>query len=150
MFTGQRCHILDITDSDADHRLMLEATDRTDTFLVDRARSARGALALLRSSSRSARPNLILMPWILSGFTCEELLTEIKADVTLKTIPVIVFTGTIPSMTTEHIYSLGASCVIEKTLDLDEFLNTMRLLHAFWATVARLPFCDPVKIKSDL
>jgi two-component system, chemotaxis family, response regulator Rcp1 len=149
MLTGRRCHILDITDSDADHRLMLEATNRSDTFLVDRARTAGGALAQLRSASRSSRPNLILMPWILSGSTCEELLMEIKADVILKTIPVIVFTGNIPSMTTERIYSLGASCVIEKTLDLDEFLNTMRLLHAFWATVARLPFCDPGKLKSD-
>ena len=149
MPTGRRCHILDITDSDADHRLMLEATNRSDTFVIDRARTAVGALAQMRSASRSLRPNLILMPWILSGSTSEQLLIEIKSDVILKTIPVIVFTGDIPSTITEHIYSLGASCVIEKTLDLDDFLNTMRLLHAFWATVARLPFCDPVKIKAD-
>jgi CheY-like chemotaxis protein len=149
MLTGHRCHILDITDSDADHRLILEATNRSDTFIVDRARTAGAALSQLRSASRSSRPNLILMPWILSGFTAEELLKEIKEDVILKTIPVIVFTGDIPMVATEHIYGLGASCVIEKTLDLNEFLNTMRLLHAFWATVARLPFCDAAKPGHD-
>ena len=145
MFTGRRCHILDITDSDADHRLILEATEQSDTFFVERARTGGAALVMLRSAVRSSRPNLILMQWILGGATGEALLKEIKTDVVLKTIPVIVFTGTIPPLTTEHIYSLGASCVIEKTLDLDEFLNTMRLLHAFWATVARLPFCEPVE-----
>jgi CheY-like chemotaxis protein len=145
MFTGHRCHILDITDSDADHRLTLEATEPSETFIVDRARSASEALELLRSAPRTRRPNLILMPWILSGTTSEDLLKNIKSDALLKTIPVIVFTGNVLTISTDHIYSLGASCVIERTLDLDEFLNTMRLLHAFWATVARLPFCDPVK-----
>jgi DNA-binding response OmpR family regulator len=148
MLTGHRCHILNITDSDADHRLTLEATERSDSFVVDRARTASSALALLRSAPRAQRANLVLMPWILAGGTSEDLLKEIKADVVLKTIPVIVFTGSVPPLATEHIYSLGASCVIEKTIDLDEFLNTMRLLHAFWATVARLPFCEPVEAKN--
>ena len=67
------------------------------------------------------------------------LLKEIKSDPDLKTIPVVVLSSSDAESDVLHSYRLHANCYVRKPVDLDHFLDAVRLIERFWLTLARLP-----------
>lgn len=100
------------------------------------------ALSFLRREGvHSAKPaiNLVLLDLNLPGKSGFELLGEIKRDVKLRHIPVIVLTTSFMEADVREAYDAHANCYIVKPIDLVEFERVSKAIETFWLTVARLP-----------
>jgi CheY-like chemotaxis protein len=100
------------------------------------------ALAFLRREGRyahAARPNLILLDLNLPRKDGRELLSEIKNDPHLMTIPVVVLTVSEAEKDIMESYNLHANCYITKPLDLNQFSRVVKSIQDFWLTIVRLP-----------
>ena len=69
----------------------------------------------------------------------KETLAEIKADESLKSIPVIVLTSSEAEKDIVKSYELQASCYLKKPIGLEEFSKMVQLLDQFWFTLVKLP-----------
>ncbi|CAN5354308.1 response regulator [soil metagenome] len=100
------------------------------------------ALAFLRRSGIHAlapRPDLILMDLNLPNIDGRELLSIIKQDDALKTIPVVILTTSEAEEDIYQSYKLHANCYITKPVNLDEFSRVVRAVESFWFAVVKLP-----------
>jgi CheY-like chemotaxis protein len=139
---GIRCRILHVTDNEPDHRLLHEVVRDRPELALTHVETGEAALDLLNSPlSPDKQPNVIFVSWFLPGMSGEELIEQLKTQANTKALPIVVFTSVIESDEITRIYSLGASCVLGKPLDLDDFTSTMRVFAEFWGQVARLPYC---------
>jgi two-component system, chemotaxis family, response regulator Rcp1 len=100
------------------------------------------ALAFLRREGKygkAARPDLILLDLNLPRKDGREVLTEIKNDAKLKTIPVVVLTISDAEADILKSYNLHANCYIQKPLDLIQFSKVVKSIQDFWLTIVKLP-----------
>jgi CheY-like chemotaxis protein len=63
----------------------------------------------------------------------------IKADTELRRIPVIVLTTSRSAEDILCAYELNANCYVPKPLDLDQFIEVMKIIDRFWFGIAELP-----------
>ncbi|HEY3568086.1 MAG TPA: response regulator [Thermoanaerobaculia bacterium] len=85
------------------------------------------------------RPGVILLDLNLPGTDGREVLAEIKADASLKQIPVIVLTTSSDDRDVQACYNAGASSYIQKPVDLDGFMRAIERLNDYWFEVVILP-----------
>ena len=85
------------------------------------------------------RPDLILLDLKLPRVDGWEVLSTIKADAALRTIPVVVLTTSQAEEDMLLAYELRANCCITKPGDLECFIRTVRAIEEFWLRVVRLP-----------
>lgn len=86
----------------------------------------------------TALPQLILLDLNMPRKGGFEALAEIKADIVLCKIPVIVFTTSKATKDIEKAYELGASCFVNKPNTLDEWCDKMGQLGRFWMECVKL------------
>ena len=67
------------------------------------------------------------------------MLAHLKTDVTLKQIPVVVFTSSTNPDDIAQSYALGANAYVQKPLGLAEFFVLVHALVGFWCQRAVLP-----------
>ncbi len=65
-----------------------------------------------------------------------DLIRKIRRDSRLKTLPVIVLSG---SPDPRPAYEAGANAFISKTMDMDQLFSKIQALMHFWVKVAELP-----------
>jgi two-component system, chemotaxis family, response regulator Rcp1 len=100
------------------------------------------AMSLLRQQGAhgaSPRPDLILLDLNLPRMDGRQVLEEIKADPSLKRIPVVILTTSRAEEDILRTYDLHANCYISKPVDFETFLSVVRSIEDFWLTIARLP-----------
>jgi CheY-like chemotaxis protein len=100
------------------------------------------ALAFLRHETPYAavpRPDLILMDWRLPKKDGHELLAEIRTDVNLQDLLVIILSTSQDPRDIYTAYSLHANCYIAKPSDFQQFTEVVKDLEHFWCSVAMLP-----------
>jgi len=100
------------------------------------------ALAFLRREENYAnapRPDLILLDLNLPRKAGHEVLAEIKSDVDLQRIPVVVLTTSDAEEDILRSYDLHANAYVTKPVDFDCFLNVVRQIDEFFVTVVKLP-----------
>lgn len=85
------------------------------------------------------RPALILLDLNLPGTDGREVLEQIKQDENLKIIPVLVFTTSSNPRDVEECYKNGANGYIIKPIDLNRFMEMMRVVMDYWFQVIVLP-----------
>jgi CheY-like chemotaxis protein len=138
--------ILLVEDSPGDVRLTREALRETQAWnCLHVATDGDEALAFLRREGEFAacpRPGLILLDLNLPRRDGREVLREIKSDPDLRRIPVVVLTTSQSSDDISAVYDLSANCYITKPVDLNRFIEVVRLIHEFWLTAAKLPRSD--------
>jgi two-component system, response regulator len=88
---------------------------------------------------KAPRPGVILLDLNLPGTDGREVLAEIKADPSLKQIPVVVLTTSSDERDVESCYSAGASSYIQKPVNLDGFMRAIERLNDYWFEVVILP-----------
>ena len=141
--SGRPAEILLVEDNPGDVRLTRETLKESKllnrmSVVVDGVE----ALAFLRREGRYAgetRPDLILLDLNLPKKDGREVLAEIKADESLRRIPVIVLTTSSAEQDILKMYDLHANCYITKPVDLDQFSVVVRAIEAFWFTIVKLP-----------
>jgi len=141
--TGRPIEILLVEDNPGDVRLTIEGLKEGKVRNnLNVARDGVEALAFLRREGEYAeavRPDLILLDLNLPRKDGREVLTEIKSDPGLKTIPVVVLTTSRAEQDILHSYELQANCYITKPVDLDQFITVVQSIEDFWLTVVTLP-----------
>ncbi len=87
----------------------------------------------------SPRPGMILLDLNLPGTDGREVLSILKKDDDLKSIPVIVLTTSIDERDIEACYAMGANTYMNKRIDLQEFMSAIQRMTDFWLDIAILP-----------
>jgi CheY-like chemotaxis protein len=68
-----------------------------------------------------------------------EVLKQLKSDRDLRVIPVVVLTSSRESQDLHHCYELGANAYVVKPVKFSEFVDVVRNLSVFWASVNEPP-----------
>jgi CheY-like chemotaxis protein len=134
--------ILLVEDSPHDARLMIEALrDGKLRHNVRHVEEGEEAMAILRREGEevaSPRPDLILLDLNLPGMDGREVLQEIKEDLDLKRIPVVVMTTSRAERDILQAYNLHANCYVTKPMDIEQFIEAVKKIGDFWLTVVKL------------
>lgn len=85
------------------------------------------------------RPDLVLLDLNLPKKNGRDVLTQIKGDDDLKTIPVIVLTTSADNKDVQGSYRLQANSYLVKPLELDQFIAVVRSIEDFWFASVTLP-----------
>jgi chemotaxis family two-component system response regulator Rcp1 len=118
----------------------LEASKLYNSLSV--AKDGVEALQFLRKEDPfgdAIRPDLILLDLNMPRMDGRELLQELKADESLKLIPVVVLTTSDAEKDIVESYELQASCYVTKPVKLDEFSNVISQVQDFWLTIVKYP-----------
>ena len=89
--------------------------------------------------AQSPRPALILLDLKLTSTDGEEVLTRVKSDPDLRTIPIIVWTSSSDPIDIEVSFRQGANSYILKPMTVDRLLEAIDLLNHYWFGVVMLP-----------
>jgi CheY-like chemotaxis protein len=85
------------------------------------------------------RPDLILLDLNLPKWNGRQVLERIKADDSLRLIPVVVLTTSKASADVLASYGLQANCFINKPVDFDSFFQIINRIKEFWLETVTLP-----------
>ena len=99
-------------------------------------------MAFLRRTGKHAdapRPDIILLDLNMPRMNGREVLALIKADDDLKSIPAIVLTTSQAPADIATSYQLGANCYLNKSSELDAFVNLVKNIHDLSLGQAKLP-----------
>ncbi len=143
---GKRTVVI-IAEDDPDDRLLIKdaireaASEAEVHFVTDGAEmldylNHRGRYT---DETSSPLPELILLDLNMPKKSGLEVLEEIKADPTLRTIPVVVLTT---SRSPEHVsrsYELGGNGYITKPNSYSELVSLMENLNRYWFGTVQLP-----------
>jgi CheY-like chemotaxis protein len=102
-------------------------------------------MAYLRKEGQYAdvvRPDLVLLDLNLPRKDGRQVLSEIKTDPDLRTIPVVILTTSQAEQDVLQSYQLQANCYITKPVDLEQFITVVRSIQDFWLTIVTLPNTD--------
>lgn len=135
--------ILLVEDSPSDTELTIEALQASDIpSSLSHVEDGVEAMEFLRrenSYQGAPRPDLILLDLNLPRKDGRELLSELKSDPDLRTIPVVVLTTSKDDRDVYQAYQLQANCYIAKPVDFEQFVGVLRAIEHFWLEVAALP-----------
>lgn len=135
--------ILLVEDSPSDTELTLEALQmakvRNHVSAVEDGVQAMEFLRRQGPYANAPRPDLILLDLGLPRKDGREVLAEIKADESLKSIPVAVLTASLGELDVARAYQLNANCYITKPVDLGQFVEAVRSIESFWFMIVTLP-----------
>ncbi len=135
--------VLLVEDNPGDARLVREAF--AEWHLVNTLHHVADgveAMAFLRrqgSYAESKRPDLVLLDLNLPRKDGRQVLTEMKSDSELKSIPVVALTTSSARSDIDACYRAGANAYVTKPLDFTEFLTALAALRVFWFSVVTLP-----------
>lgn len=98
------------------------------------AQTGEEASAYLRHAGRpgSALPDLVLLDLNLPNKGGFEILAEMKADPHLKSIPVIVISGSDQERDIAQAYNLQAAAYLVKPLNVDDYFSSIRAIKELW------------------
>ncbi len=145
--------VLLVEDSPGDIRLTREAfrgSELSVCFHV--ALDGVDALAFLKHEGVHAlapRPDLILLDLDLPRMSGREVLTHIKADAELKSIPTIVLSDSEFGVDVAMCYQSRANCYLCKPSGVNEFQRLVRETGDFWFKRVLLPPSEPIDKPRD-
>lgn len=135
--------ILIIEDNPADARIAKEAFKESNIkYNINVVSDGIQAIDYLRKTEEfrnAVTPDLILLDLNLPKKDGREVLAEVKSDVNLKTIPIIVLTTSQSEQDITNSYSLHANSYISKPVDLESFLVIIKAIEEYWFKLAKLP-----------
>jgi len=135
--------ILLVEDNPGDIRLTKEAMKEAKIINnLNVVEDGVEALAYLRKKGKfkgANRPDLILLDLNLPKKNGREVLAEIKQDINLKQIPVVILTVSRAEEDVLKTYELHANCFITKPVDMDQFIKVVKSIEDFWFSIVKLP-----------
>lgn len=136
-------NILLVEDNAADILLLQEALEDLELNIhlsvVNNGEEAMSYLSRAEPFAGAARPDVILLDLNLPKKNGFSVLQEIKQNLKLKDIPVIVLSTSQAQEDVNRCYKLQANCFITKPSDLESFMEVVRGIGEFWLGTVRLP-----------
>ena len=140
---GEPIEILLVEDSPDDADLTIDALrEGRVRNRITHVEDGVEAMAYLRREGKHAaaqRPDLILLDWRMPRKNGREVLTEVKTDADLKSIPVVVMTSSDDDQDVLDAYKRHVNCYVTKPVDLDQFKKVVQSIESFWFSVVKLP-----------
>jgi CheY-like chemotaxis protein len=135
--------ILMVEDNPGDVRLTQEALKEGKVWnnlrVVEDGEAALDYLFRRGPYAQATRPDLVLLDLNLPRKDGREVLSVIKTDDVLKTIPVVILTTSQAEEDVARAYNLSANCYISKPVDFQQFIKIIRTIEEFWLTIVTLP-----------
>jgi CheY-like chemotaxis protein len=135
--------ILLVDDNPADIDLTSEALARGKRDLhVSSVNDGTEAIAFLRHEGKyreAPSPDLVVLDLNLPRRTGREVLSDVKGDPALSTIPVVIFSTSQAKADITGSYELGANCYLGKPGTLPDFMAAVQSMADFWLGYASLP-----------
>ncbi|GGT17629.1 response regulator [Nonomuraea spiralis] len=135
--------VLLVEDDQGDILLTREAFElnkvRNRLNVVNDGEQAMAYLRREHAYAEAPRPDLILLDLNLPRMNGLEVLREVKADATLRTIPVVILTTSEAEEDILHSYRLHANAYVSKPVDFEQFIRVVRQIDDFFVTVVKLP-----------
>lgn len=140
---GRPIEILLVEDNPGDVRLTQEALKdgkiTNHLHVVTDGQQALDFLFKRGEHTEAPRPDLILLDLNLPKVHGRDVLKEIKGNSALTTIPVVVLTMSGEANDVNQAYDLNANCYVRKPVELEQFIDVIASIDAFWMTVVALP-----------
>lgn len=141
--------ILLVEDNDDDVVLLTESLKKTRLLrLVHVARDGREALSYLRREGPfggATRPGMVLLDINMPQMNGFQVLSAMKADPGLKTIPVVMLTTSARDEDVVQSYGEGACSFLSKPVDSERINDVVGHLAQYWSLVAVLPPKHPAR-----
>lgn len=137
--------ILVVEDNENDLELTIDALGEHNLAnYVDAARDGEEALDYLFRRGKYANrtngnPVVILLDLKLPKVSGIEVLKELKADDSLKTIPVVILTSSKEDSDIISTYQLGVNAYVVKPVVFHDFVDAVKNLGVFWALINEVP-----------
>lgn len=134
--------ILLVEDNKADSDLVKEILDENLMISIQVAQDGEEALKILRKQVpyvKASDIDLVLLDLNLPKIDGRKVLQEVKADVKLKRIPIIILTTSEADVDITDAYDLNANCYLKKPANFEEFVKLLQLLNDFWINAVKLP-----------
>ncbi|HJS08260.1 MAG TPA: response regulator [Pirellulales bacterium] len=140
---GRPMEILLIEDNFTDAALTIRALERGQVrHRLTLVRDGAEALEFLRRQGRFARaprPDLILLDLNLPRIDGRELLSDLKSDDDLSSIPVVIMTGSEDYEDELRSQRLNVEGYVTKPVDMPKFLSIVKELKDYWLSDVILP-----------
>ena len=137
--------ILLAEDNAADLELTLEALGHNRLANeVDVVRDGAEALDYLfrrgaHASRAAGNPAVVLLDLKMPKVDGLQVLQQVKADPTLRQIPIVMLTSSREEQDLVESYRLGVNAYVVKPVDFTQFIDVVRQLGMFWAVVNEPP-----------
>ena len=139
--------ILVVEDSDDDYETTVRGLTKAGMvgFNIRRCEDGQEALDYLfrrgayTNPETSPRPVVILLDLNLPGKDGRAVAQEVKADQSLKDIPIVVLTTSDDERDITQCYAIGANSYVRKPVDLDNFFRALQRIKDYWFEVVVLP-----------
>lgn len=130
--------ILLVEDNPAHAEITVRALRRANIANIQVAKDGAEAVEFLFSDAH-ATPKIILLDLDLPKVDGLEVLRQIKAGPITRRIPVIVLTASRDNQKLQTCFDLGVSGYIVKPVDLQQFVDAVRLLDLHWILKGHAP-----------
>ena len=139
--TNSTLHILMVDDNAMDIELMQRSFRRADVpHELAGASNGQAAMDLLADSgSTNRRPDLILLDLNMPRKDGFEVLEELKDNLTLRSIPVVVYTSSTHPEDIRRSYALHANSYIPKPVSYDELVEIAAAIGRYWLRTVAPP-----------
>jgi len=127
-----------VEDSAADAEMMTLAIEKSG-IAADIVVLPTGPQALAYLGDRKNVCDLLLLDLNLPLITGFEVLEQVRSISRLKTLPIVIMSGSTNSEEIDHCYALGANSYIAKPNHLDEIFACGESLMRYWFGCVRLP-----------
>lgn len=136
-----------LADDDSDDRMLAEDA-LAESRLANAVRYVEDGEELLdylyhrgkyADPESAPRPGLILLDLNMPRKDGREALREIKADASLRRIPIVVLTTSKAEEDIYRTYDLGVNSFITKPVTFDGLVEVMKVLNRYWFEIVELP-----------
>lgn len=147
----QSYNIFLVEDNPGDRKLTLEAFKELEfNYKIEMAINGSDAIDQLDKLDLEKEdedlPDLILLDLNMPKKDGIEVLKHLRAHEKWNMIPIIILTTSNTQRDIQRAYANGANCFISKSLDYNEFVNSLKMIEQFWFKTAYLPsFKNPFK-----
>ena len=145
-FNGKPAVILLAEDDPGDQELTRRALEhsriRNELYIVEDGEEALDYLfrrGKYENPTSSPKPDLMLLDLNMPKMDGKQLLKQMRADPTLRRIPVVALTTSRQESDIIRTYDLGANSYIVKPVDMDQFINAIKVLKDYWFQIVVLP-----------
>ncbi len=137
---GRDYEVLLVEDNPGDVGLMREAFKHVKTpmklSIADDGEKAMGFLRRMGQNKNAPVPDLVLLDLKLPKKSGHEVLKEMKGDMGLKSIPVLIVTTSHSKDDIHLSYQNHANAYVTKPEDLNDFMEVAQAIDHFWLRTA--------------
>ena len=123
-------------------RALEQSRIRNELYIVEDGEEALDYLlrrGKYEDPASSPKPDLMLLDLNMPKMDGKQLLKQMRADPNLRRIPVVALTTSKQESDIIRTYDLGANSYIVKPVNMDQFINAVKVLKDYWFQIVVLP-----------